>query len=260
MKSLAGIIFVLMMWACGNQTQPIEKKKEVKLEKENRQEAFNKSAYELMEKRCFICHFPKPDPARKGSMIAPPMMRVKEHYLPSFPEKNEFVEAIVGWVNHPSEENTLMPGSVRKFKLMPKLSYSETEIEVIAKILYDYDFGTFRHKRMGHKHRLHLNQGKKWTVNKKSIATMHSIVKKLSSFEAKEVEAYRQLGKDIFDDAKVVLMDDSYSGETFDQLHYFFNEIEEDLHALMRIKSIEKAKGKVEILKVRFEKFFNYFE
>ena len=72
--------------------------------------------YELMKQKCFICHFEKPDPAKMAQMIAPPMLRVQEHYKPAYAEKENFVKAVMAYVNNPSQDKTLMPGAVKKIQ------------------------------------------------------------------------------------------------------------------------------------------------
>ena len=48
---------------------------------------YNSKGYELMKQKSFICHFEKPDPSKRESMITPPMVRIQEHYKPSYPTK-----------------------------------------------------------------------------------------------------------------------------------------------------------------------------
>jgi len=83
--------------------------------------------YELMKQKCFICHFEKPDPTKMAQMIAPPMLRVQEHYKPAYAEKENFVKAVMAYVNNPSQDKTLMPGAVKKFNLMPKVVYDQNK-------------------------------------------------------------------------------------------------------------------------------------
>ena len=42
-----------------------------------------------------------------------------------------------------------------------------------------------------------------------------------------------QLGKDVFNDAKTIMLDDSYQDELFNQIHIFFAGIENNMHTLM---------------------------
>jgi len=96
--------------------------------------ASSSEGYKLMEQKCFICHFAKPDPTKRNSMIAPPMIRVQQHYKPTYPKKEDFINAITAWVKNPIKENTLMPGAVRKFDVMPHLGYGDNEIKQISNL------------------------------------------------------------------------------------------------------------------------------
>lgn len=216
--------------------------------------------YELMTKKCYICHFEKPNPAKRDSMLAPPMLRVQEHYKPSFPNKEAFVEAVVKWVNNPNLDDALMPGAIRKFKVMPNLFYDEVEIRLIAETMYDYDFGSMPKHKGNKLQKVQLNNGTKWKVNEGTIQQISQTSQLLQEFEPNDISDYNQLGKDVFNHSKTIMLDESYSGELFDQLHYFFANVEENMHLLIATKSIDEAKEQCEILKIKFGKFNQYFE
>lgn len=217
--------------------------------------------YELMTQKCFICHLPKPDPSKREQMIAPPMVQVQEHYKPTYPEKEDFINAMVAFIQEPSEEKTLMPGAVRKFNLMPKLLYEESELRLIAETIYEQDFGAapprVRQSQMG---QLKLNNGSKWEVKQETMNRMTAITEKVNGFNSADVSDYNRLGKEIFDDAKVILLDDSYSGDLFDQIHVFFNGIENNMHGLIAAESREEAEKQLTELKARVKEFHTYFK
>jgi len=216
--------------------------------------------YELMKQKCFICHFEKPDPAKMGQMIAPPMLRVQEHYKPAYAERESFVKAVMAYINNPSQDKTLMPGAVKKFNLMPKVVYNQSELKSIVETLYNLDFGSMpkMHMKMGNG--LALNNGQKWKLKPTSMKQVQTIIKKLNTFESNNISDYNQLGKDVFDDAKIILLDKDYTGELFDQIHFFFGGIENNMHALIATKSIDVANKQVSILKTEFNDFNKYFE
>ncbi len=222
-------------------------------------DTFASDGYKLMEQKCFICHFAKPDPSKRNSMIAPPMVRVQQHYKPTYPQKKDFINAISNWVKNPTKEKTLMPGAVRKFDVMPHLGYSDNEIKKIAATLFDIDFGKTPMMKMEHAS-LKLNNGKKWKLNKNTIELIGAITEKTEMFRSENVEEYNQLGKEIFDKAKTILLDTSYTKETFNQLHSFFNNIEEPIHLLISAKSLNEAKKQQLILLNKFNKFYYFFE
>ena len=107
---------------------------------------------------------------------------------------------------------------------------------------------------------LKLNNNKKWKLNKNTIDLVNEIEKQLENFRSNNIEQYNQLGKDVFDKAKTILLDTSYTKETFDQLHTFFNEIEEPMHLLMSVKNLNDAKKQQLILINKLNKFNYYFE
>ena len=90
---------------------------------------------ELMEKNCYVCH----NTQGTENMLAPPMSRVRDHYVNDETTKNDFVQAIVAWCENPTEEASLMPGARRKFGLMPKQTFDPKEVEAIANYLYNED-------------------------------------------------------------------------------------------------------------------------
>ena len=216
--------------------------------------------YALMTQKCFICHFAKPDPSRVNQMIAPPMLRVQEHYKPAYPEKDDFIKAVMEYVKNPVQEKTLMPGTIKKFNIMPKLIYDDKELQLIAEALYTTDFGSAPKMKMESIDNLQLNNGKKWKLKSETMAQMKAVQEKINNFQSSEISAYNQLGKDVFDEAKGVMLDDSYTGELFDQIHYFFGGIENNMHKLMATKSMDEAQEQLDALKLKFEKFTMFFE
>ena len=222
-------------------------------------------AYLLMEQKCFICHIGKPDPSRKASMLAPPMMRVQAHYKPSFSDRESFVKAVSNFVLNPTEEAALMPGAIRKFNLMTNLNYDKQEVEKIAALLFDMDFGDFpnRHKQgkmRADTMKLSLNHGQKWKIKPEAIIKVNDLLLELEDFKSNKVEDYNQLGKEIFDLAKYFLLDKDYNDEELMQLKYFFHDTEPKIHALVSTNDVSEAQNLMVELKLRFENFKNFFE
>ncbi len=221
--------------------------------------ASDAKGYELMKSKCYICHFERPDPSKRDKMVAPPMLRVQEHYLPNYPDKEEFVQAVMAIVKNPSEENSLMPGAVRKFNLMPKLPYEDDELRLIVEALYNMDFENVS-KGAGHESKLTLDNGTKWVVSAQTYKLVQEIDQNLESFSADKIESYNQLGKDVFGKMKFVLMDKSYTGELFDQIHAFFYGIEAKTHTLISEKDLAKAKELVPKLHAEVKIFYDFFQ
>jgi hypothetical protein len=91
----------------------------------------------LLKTRCYACH--QADSKSHDEIIAPPLVAVKRRYLRSFPEREAFVNAVVNWTLDPKEENAIMYGAVKKFKVMPYQSFEKSEMTKIAGYLFDND-------------------------------------------------------------------------------------------------------------------------
>lgn len=88
----------------------------------------------LMESMCTSCHV-----TSGQGVIAPPIFAVKNHVKNAYPAREDFIQQIVDWVEEPNQDVSLMPGAINKFGLMPKLGYSQQDVEKIASYLYDED-------------------------------------------------------------------------------------------------------------------------
>ncbi len=89
----------------------------------------------IMETECYTCHNPK---APEGSMIAPPMIAIKKHYIGKETSKEQFTQDLIKWINDPEAE-TKMPGAQRKFGKMPYMPFPDEAIAQIAEYLYDHE-------------------------------------------------------------------------------------------------------------------------
>ncbi len=97
--------------------------------------AKNIEGYTLMKNNCYVCH--NPSAKSHDSIIAPPFKAVKMHYTKTYDNKKDFVEAVVNWVQNPQEDKSLMPGAIKRFKVMPKLPLKAEQLEKIAAYIYD---------------------------------------------------------------------------------------------------------------------------
>lgn len=139
--------------------------------------------FRLLESSCFSCHSPN---ASMDSRIAPPMAAVKKHYVGDETSYADFRSQLVQFVNDPSEENAQMPGAIRKFGVMPKMSFDSTALEQMAYYIYHNDLEApewfeehyqaeqQKHKRKGKGAKLSSNQdymkhGKQIAMNTKSV-------------------------------------------------------------------------------------------
>lgn len=88
----------------------------------------------LLKNRCLICHGVGDT---HDELIAPPMRGVKMHYISEFPEKEDFIAAVIKWSSNPTVENSLMPGALEEFEVMADLNYDTADIALIAAYVYD---------------------------------------------------------------------------------------------------------------------------
>ena len=93
---------------------------------------------ELYEANCSACH------GITGGMdmrmrVAPPIAAVRMHYIGTFPDRDSFVMAVADWVEKQDASNSLMPGAIRRFNIMPPIPISRESAEKIASFIYDGD-------------------------------------------------------------------------------------------------------------------------
>lgn len=93
--------------------------------------------YTLMKNNCYACH--NPNAASHDDILAPPFKGVKMHYNRQYNNKEDFVNAVVDWVQNPDEDKALMYGAVKRFKIMPKLPLPTKDLEKIASYIYEND-------------------------------------------------------------------------------------------------------------------------
>jgi len=213
-------------------------------------------AYEMMKQFCFSCHLPQPDPSKRESMIAPPMRNVQQHYKSTYPEKEAFVKAVVDWVSKPEEEKVLMPGAVRKFNLMPPLPIGNDKLKKIATALYEHNFGQMTHGKRRFKN---TSTGAKQTLEQADIQRIHRLIDALNQSKPENIAAYRRLGKDVFEGARSLLLNKKYTGETLQQIQFFFHDTEGLMHGLMSVNSIEEGNKYQKELQTKFASFDKYF-
>ena len=136
MKTLSMIVLLGTLMACNTQ----QKKAYSGIEEDSEEVAMvvpqDHPGKQLMENNCYVCHSPK---ASEESMIAPPMIAVKLHYLSDDTSKEQFIEELVSFLKSPSEENSKMRGAVKKFGLMPYQFYPENTLLQIADYMFDHE-------------------------------------------------------------------------------------------------------------------------
>ncbi|MBU1659339.1 cytochrome C [bacterium] len=96
----------------------------------------------LFHGNCITCHF------ETKTVSAPSVVDFKEHYLRAFPKKEDFVNYMSIWVQHPKEETSIMLESVEKHGIMPELGFDLETLKEISEYIYETDF---KNKHKGHK-------------------------------------------------------------------------------------------------------------
>ncbi|SDM29138.1 Tll0287-like domain-containing protein [Kriegella aquimaris] len=135
MKLLTYLVLVFIFVGCkdGKQTE----KEAIDKTFDNHTTEVTKShpGKKFLENECYICHNPK---TSQASMVAPPMMAIKQHYIDSSTTKEAFTEDLIRWVNDP-ETKTRMPGAHKRFGAMPYLPYPDETLRQVADYIYDND-------------------------------------------------------------------------------------------------------------------------
>ncbi|NUM51814.1 MAG: DUF3365 domain-containing protein [Flavobacteriales bacterium] len=99
----------------------------------------NDKALLLIKTNCFTCHNPD---LKIANRVAPPLFQIREHYLGNETTQNGFITAIINFLSNPTEENSIMPEAVRNFGLMPKMTFKDEDIKLIATYLYNNDISS----------------------------------------------------------------------------------------------------------------------
>ncbi|SMG49854.1 Tll0287-like domain-containing protein [Arenibacter troitsensis] len=137
MKYLSYFTILLMtLLSCKEAKNAETKPVETKLESASADQEKIHPGKKIIETECYLCHNPK---ASEVSMIAPPMVAIKKHYIDSTTTKEQFIKAMVDWINDPQEEKSKMPGALNRFGIMPYQPYPEATIGLIAEYMYDYE-------------------------------------------------------------------------------------------------------------------------
>jgi len=91
----------------------------------------------LFKQKCMICHITKGKTAK--TTLAPPFYKIKKRYLQAAINKADFITIMREWVKNPATDNSLLPDAITHFNIMPKLAYSDTDINLIINYIYDTD-------------------------------------------------------------------------------------------------------------------------
>lgn len=93
----------------------------------------------LMETQCYACHSPKQS---KEVQAGPVFSEIKTQYLIKYPRREDFIQAILEFVNEPVAERSIIKDAATRFTPMPKSMYKESDLRAIAAYLFDYQIET----------------------------------------------------------------------------------------------------------------------
>ena len=88
----------------------------------------------LFNGNCITCH------KETKSLSAPSIVEIKERYKSVFFTKEEFVEQMSSWEQHPNSETSIMQEAIKKYSLMPELGIDKETLRVISTYIYETDF------------------------------------------------------------------------------------------------------------------------
>jgi cytochrome c551/c552 len=85
----------------------------------------------LLSSKCFSCHSPE-SPA-----VAPDFASIRSAYINEFEDKELFISHMITFLQQPSIENSHMKEAVEQYGLMPKLLFTEQELQFMLNYLYE---------------------------------------------------------------------------------------------------------------------------
>ena len=130
MRALLFLAILTFVFSCKDQPKKAEEVQDVPMSTEELAE----KGEQTLSTYCYQCHNPNTE---YESMLAPPMVAIKNHYITENTTKEEFMADLKNWMAGPSEEKTKMPGALEKFGLMNHQVYPDSVITVIGEYLYD---------------------------------------------------------------------------------------------------------------------------
>lgn len=129
---LGSILILSLLSACSNENTSTSQEKPDPI----LHQAMMSKGFQLLESNCFSCHTPK---GNFESRVGPPMIAVKKHYIDEHTTLETFTESLIAFVQQPSEEQSKMPGALKRFGLMPKMDFTTEQLSAIAAYIYHTD-------------------------------------------------------------------------------------------------------------------------
>ena len=92
----------------------------------------NVTPKDFYQKQCGFCH-------SSEELIAPDMIKIKKVYKEKYPNKNDFVNAVIKFVKNPSKKFAIYKLGIDNFSDMPKMPFKEADIKGVAGYIFDND-------------------------------------------------------------------------------------------------------------------------
>ncbi len=96
-------------------------------------------AHILVQTYCVSCHSISSD---KPAPTGPSLSEIRSFYSRHYPEKNNFVEAFVRFMQKPNMENAIMKESIHQYGLMPKMMLNSEQVSLIAQLIHSLEPGS----------------------------------------------------------------------------------------------------------------------
>jgi Spy/CpxP family protein refolding chaperone len=127
----------------------------------------------LYKTNCAVCH------GSTGGMdmnkrLAPTIAAVRMHYIDTYPDQTNFVNAVSSWVEKQDPNKSLMRGAIQKFKIMPPLSVNKDDAQKIAAYIYAGDIEVLEGFKE-HVEKEHGKQGKGHGMKHNSMENMQGM-------------------------------------------------------------------------------------
>ncbi len=116
----------------------------------------------LMENKCNLCHNAT---TPMNSLVAPPMISVKAHYIKEGISKEDFIHDFTTFASSPDKDKVKMKMAAEKFGLMPNQNFDKEDLKKIAEYIFDYEIEEptwfKKHWEKEHGETAYINTGKK---------------------------------------------------------------------------------------------------
>ena len=135
MKQVIQFLLILFFISMGCQRQGMEQQRAGL--QPLRQGAGEINDPEIIKANCYVCH--NPQAVSHNAIIAPPLAAVKFRYTRVHRDRESFIHAVSAYLLNPQQKESLMPGAINKFGVMPPTTLQEDQVKEIAAYLYDND-------------------------------------------------------------------------------------------------------------------------